>query len=47
MAHGQVDVDGSGDTGVSDGVMSIDDGPYQSLPDVLTTYILGQPSAGS
>jgi hypothetical protein len=47
VAHGQIDVDGAGDTGVSDGVMSIDDGPYQSLPDVLTTYILGQPSPGS
>jgi hypothetical protein len=47
VAHGQVDVDGAGDTGVNDGVMSIDDAPYQSLPDYLTTFILGQPSPGS
>jgi hypothetical protein len=43
VAHGQVDVDGAGDTGVSDGVMSIDDAPYQSLPDFLTTFYLGPP----
>jgi hypothetical protein len=47
VAHGQVDVDGSGDTGVSDGVMSIDDAPYQSLPDFLTTFYLGPPPPGS
>jgi hypothetical protein len=47
VAHGQVDVDGAGDTGVNDGVMSIDDAPYQSLPDFLTTFSLGQPPPGS
>ena len=47
VAHGQVDVDGAGDTGVNDGVMSIDDGTYQSLPDFLTTFPLGQPPPGS
>jgi len=47
VAHGQVDVDGAGDTGVNDGVMSIDDGTYQSLPDFLTTFSLGQPPPGS
>jgi hypothetical protein len=47
VAHGQVDVDGAGDTGVSDGVMSIDDAPYQSLPDFLTTFYLGPPPPGS
>jgi len=46
VAHGQVGVDGAGDTGVNDGVMSIDDGTYQSLPDFLTTFTLGQPPPG-
>jgi len=35
VGHGEVDVDGAGDTGVNDGVMSLDDAPYQSLPDGL------------
>jgi hypothetical protein len=47
VAHGQVDVDGAGDTGVNDGVMSIDNATYQSLPDFLTTFSLGQPPLGS
>jgi len=47
VAHGQVDIDGVGDTGVADGVMSIDDAPYQSLPDFLTTFYLGSPAPGS
>lgn len=47
VGHGQVDVDGMGDTGVNDGVMSLDDAPYQSLPDYLTTYYLGPPPPGS
>lgn len=47
VAHGQVDIDGAGDTGVSDGVMSIDNAPYQSLPDFLTTFYLGPPPPGS
>ena len=47
VAHGQVDVDGTGDTGVNDGVMSIDNATYQSLPDFLTTFSLGQPPPGS
>ena len=47
VAHGQVDVDGAGDMGVNDGVMSIDDATYQSLPDFLTTFSLGQPPPGS
>jgi len=46
VAHGQVDVDGAGDTGVNDGVMSIDNATYQSLPDFLTTFSLGQPPRG-
>jgi hypothetical protein len=47
VGHGQVDVDGTGDTGVNDGVMSIDDAPYQSLPDFPTTFYLGPPPPGS
>jgi hypothetical protein len=43
VANGQVEIDGIGDTGVSDGVMSIDNEPYQSLPDFLTTFYLGSP----
>ena len=44
IGRGPVDVDGSGETGVDDGTMSIDNAPYQSLPDTLTTYYLGTPS---
>lgn len=44
VGRGVVDIDGSGETGVDDGVMSIDNAPYQSLPDALTTYYLGTPS---
>ena len=47
VGHGQVDVDGTGDTGMNDGVMSLDAAPYQSLPDYLTTYYLGPPPPGS
>ena len=47
VAHGLVDVDGAGDTGVNDGVMSIDNATYQSLPDFLTTFSLGPPPPGS
>jgi hypothetical protein len=47
VGHGEVDVDGAGDTGVNDGVMSLDDAAYQSLPDFLTTYYLGPPPPGS
>jgi hypothetical protein len=45
VGHGWVDVDGSGETGVSDGVMSVDDGPYQSLPDAKLSFYLGMPPA--
>ena len=47
VGHGEVDVDGNGETGVNDGVMSIDNATYQSLPDFLTTFSLGQPPPGS
>ena len=44
IGRGPVDIDGSGETGVDDGTMSIDNAPYQSLPDALTTYYIGTPS---
>ena len=47
VAHGEVDIDGTGDNGLNDGVMSIDDEPYQSLPDFWTAFTLGSPSPGS
>jgi len=47
VGHGEVDVDGAGETGVNDGVMSLNDAAYQSLPDFLTTYYLGPPPPGS
>ncbi len=43
VGRGTVMVDGVGDQGVPDGVMSVDDGPYQSLPDAPTTFDLGTP----
>jgi hypothetical protein len=43
VGQGMVMVDGAGDQGVADGVMSIDDDPYQSLPDYATTFDLGTP----
>ena len=47
VAHGEVDVDGTGDNGLVDGVMSIDDEPYQSLPDFWTAFTLGSTAPGS
>jgi hypothetical protein len=45
VGRGPVIVDGAGDQGVPDGVMSVDDGPYESLPDLPTTLFLGTPPA--
>ena len=45
VGHGPGTVDGSGDEGITDGVMSIDNAPYASLPDVLTGFYLGTPPA--
>lgn len=45
VGRGSFDVDGTGETGVADGLMSIDNGPYQSLPDTMTTFYLGTPPA--
>jgi hypothetical protein len=38
-----VTVDGYGDLGINDGVMSLNDEPYQSLPDFPTTFPLQAP----
>ncbi len=43
VGRGSFDVDGLGETGVNDGLMSIDNGAYQSLPDAKTTFYLGTP----
>lgn len=43
VGRGGLLVDGAGDTGVNDGLMSIDSAPYESLPDVPTTFFLGTP----
>jgi hypothetical protein len=44
VGHGPVIVDGAGDQGVADGVMSVDNAPFQSLPDFSTTLYLGTPA---
>jgi hypothetical protein len=44
---GTVTVDGAGEDGLPDGVMSMDAQPYESLPDDLTTLPLGTPPAGA
>ena len=41
VGRGPVTVDGAGDLGFNDGLMSIDDEPYTSLPDELTSFYLG------
>ena len=46
VGHGTVMIDGAGETGLPDGVMSFDDQPYESLPDDATTFFLGTPPAG-
>jgi hypothetical protein len=43
VGRGSVTLDGTGDTGVNDGVMSFNDEPYQSLPDFPQTYPLEAP----
>jgi hypothetical protein len=43
VGRGPGTVDGAGDQGVSDGMMSIDNAPYASLPDSLTGFFLGTP----
>lgn len=46
VGRGPYTVDGVGDQGLADGVMSVDDAPYQSLPDYLTQFFLGTPAQG-
>jgi hypothetical protein len=43
VGRGTVTVQGAGSLTVPNGVMSLDDGPYQPIPDLLTTYTLGTP----
>jgi len=43
VGRGFVTIDGAGETGRADGVMSIDNAPYESLPDFPTTFYLGAP----
>jgi hypothetical protein len=43
LGHGPFVIDGTGELGVDDGVMSIDEQPYQSLPDDETLFYLGTP----
>lgn len=45
VGRGPFVVDGTGDTGVgvNDGTMSLDNGPYLSLPDTQTSFYLGTP----
>jgi hypothetical protein len=43
VGYGTVTVDGIGDEGVNDGVMSRNDEPYQSLPDYPETFLLEAP----
>lgn len=45
VGRGAVTVDGAGETGSYDGVMSIDSAAYESLPDLATTFFLGTPPA--
>ncbi len=47
VGRGTVMVDGNGEDGLPDGVMSIDSQPYESLPDDATTFPLGpSPAVG-
>jgi hypothetical protein len=43
VGRGSVTVDGTGEDGFPDGVMSVDDQPYESLPDIATIISLGTP----
>jgi len=41
VGRGTVTVDGSGENGLPDGVISFDSAPYESLPDLSTVFQLG------
>jgi hypothetical protein len=47
VGRGTVTLDGRGEDGLPDGVMSMNDQPYESLPDDTTTLPLEAPLAGS
>jgi hypothetical protein len=47
VGRGTVTVDGNGEDGFPDGVMSMNDQPYESLPDDTTTLPLEAPAVGS
>jgi hypothetical protein len=47
VGRGPVALDGVGDLGLPDGQFSIDDAPYESLPDFSTTFFLGTPPTRS
>ena len=47
VGRGTVTVQGAGSLTVPNGVMSLDDGPYQPILDELTTYTLGTPPTRS
>jgi hypothetical protein len=46
VGRGPVTVDGTGEDGLPDGVMSVDAAPYESLPDFPTLLTLGTPPPG-
>ena len=46
VGRGSVTVDGKGELGINDGVYSLNDAPYESLPDSPTTLLLQPPPPG-
>ena len=46
VGKGSVTIDGTGDLGLADGQMSWNNGPYESLPDFATSYMLAAPQPG-
>ena len=46
VGRGSVTIDGVGENGTLDGVMSVDASPYESLPDDPTTFHLGTAPTG-
>ena len=46
VGRGPVTVEGTGEEGLPDGVMSVDAAPYESLPDFPTLLTLGTPPTG-
>jgi hypothetical protein len=46
VGRGTAAVDGAGEDGLPDGVMQLNNGPYTSLPDFVTTFTLEAPPPG-